>query len=151
MLTYSLSLLIDTFDENVGGSSVSRYIMKDEDDDYKNLDKDGVLQRNKGGQSPSISININPPYASPPPLPPPSLPDLKTQKKTQAQIPLYPIVRYVPGTRRIVRAYLNHPAIAISRQATGWTIRQTQLQVQGMMASTGGEEDGGVVPGTMDP
>ncbi|KAL8995530.1 MAG: hypothetical protein Q9169_004759 [Polycauliona sp. 2 TL-2023] len=90
------------------------------------------------------------------PPPPPILQNLKTLPPRPAAAltlptppPSYPIVRHVLGTRLLVYAHL-HPLI-IPAQAIGWTIRQTQYQIEGMIHSIGAGGRDGPLPTTMDP
>ncbi|KAL8901676.1 MAG: hypothetical protein Q9192_000435 [Flavoplaca navasiana] len=78
--------------------------------------------------------------------PPPSLKDIEGQAGAQTiPIPPWPIVRHVTGTRTIVTAYLEGQAI--NRESMGWTIRQAQYGVEGVIHSIGD----GQLPAKRDP
>ncbi|KAL8766845.1 MAG: hypothetical protein Q9209_006503 [Squamulea sp. 1 TL-2023] len=78
--------------------------------------------------------------------PPPSLEDLEPSARVPGEpTSPHPIVRHVPGTRTIVYAHLQD--LPIGRDAIGWTIRQMQYTVEGVMLSVGD----GWLPEDRDP
>ncbi|KAL9042534.1 MAG: hypothetical protein Q9180_000545 [Flavoplaca navasiana] len=100
------------------------------------------LERATSGTSETL-----PPISPGPQIPPPpSLKDIEGQAGAQMiPIPPWPIVRHVTGTRTIVTAYLQGQAI--NRESMGWTIRQAQYGVEGVIHSIGD----GQLPAKWDP